>query len=76
MALSRPKAAPALWVGSASPRAPLEVSILRYTPKELNNAKSLDRLPEKDKVIVNLDAFQMGLAVPPAGRAPWRSTRR
>ena len=36
-----------------SPRAPLEVSILRYTPKELNNAKSLDRLPEKDKVVVN-----------------------
>ena len=62
------------WV--PPPRAPLEVSVLRYTPKELNNAKSLDRLPEKDKVIVNLDAFQMGWAVPPAGRAPWQSTRR
>lgn len=70
VALSRPKAAPALWVGSASPRAPLEVSILRYTPKELNNAKSLDRLPEKDKVIVNLDAFQMGLGGSSCGPRP------
>ena len=46
------------------------MSILRYTPKELNNAKSLDRLPEKDKVIVNLDAFQMGLGGSTCGPRP------
>ncbi|MFR1411389.1 MAG: discoidin domain-containing protein [Akkermansia sp.] len=64
------KSAPALWVGAASPGAPLEVSILRYTPRELNNAKSLDKLPEKNKVIVNLDAFQMGLGGSSCGPRP------
>lgn len=70
VALSKAKSAPALWVGSASSRSPLEVSILRYTPLELNQAKSLDRLPEKNKVIVNLDAFQMGLGGASCGPRP------
>ena len=70
VALSKDKSAPALWVGAASPGAPLEVSILRYTPRELNNAKSLDKLPEKNKVIVNLDAFQMGLGGSSCGPRP------
>lgn len=49
IALSKPQEDQALWVGAASPRAPLEVSVLRYTPKELNDARTLDRLPEKIK---------------------------
>lgn len=70
IALSKPQEDQALWVGAASPRAPLEVSVLRYTPKELNDARSLDRLPEKNKVIVNLDAFQMGLGGSSCGPRP------
>ena len=70
VALGKPKATPALWAGSASPSSPLEVSILRYTPRELNKARSLDRLPEKNKVIVNLDAFQMGLGGASCGPRP------
>ena len=70
IALSKPQEDQALWVGASSPRAPLEVSVLRYTPKELNDARSLDRLPEKNKVIVNLDAFQMGLGGSSCGPRP------
>ena len=70
VSLGGAKGAPALWVGSASPRSPLEVSILRYTPRELDKARSLDRLPEKNKVIVNLDAFQMGLGGASCGPRP------
>ncbi len=70
LALGREGSAPALWVGAASPAAPLEGSVLRYTPAELDRAKSLDRLPAKDKVIVNLDAFQMGLGGASCGPRP------
>lgn len=69
-ALGRSKEAPALWTGSASAQAPLETSILRYTPDELDKARSLDKLPAKNKVIVNLDAFQMGLGGASCGPRP------
>ncbi len=61
---------PALWIGAASPAAPLEASVLRYTPQELDRAKSLDRLPVQEKVVVNLDAFQMGLGGASCGPRP------
>ncbi len=70
LALGKEKAAPALWLGPASPKAPLEFSTLRFTPAELNAARSLDRLPAKDKVMVNLDAFQMGLGGASCGTRP------
>ncbi len=70
LALARAEEAPALWVGAASPASPLESSVLRYTPAELNKAKSLDRLPERNKVVVNLDAFQMGLGGASCGPRP------
>ncbi len=70
LALGREGSAPALWVGAASPAAALEASVLRYTAQELNRAKSPDRLPAKDKVVVNLDAFQMGLGGASCGPRP------
>ncbi len=70
LALGRAGLAPALWVGSASAAAPLESSVLRYTPHELDKARSLDRLPSRDKVVVNLDAFQMGLGGASCGPRP------
>ncbi len=70
LALGREGAAPALWVGAASAAAPLETSVLRYTPAELDKARSLDRLPARDKVMVNLDAFQMGLGGASCGPRP------
>ncbi len=70
LALGREGEAPALWLGAASPAAPLECSVLRYTAAELNRARSLDRLPARDKVVVNLDAFQMGLGGASCGPRP------
>ncbi len=70
LALGREGQEPALWVGAASAAAPLESSVLRYTAHELDKAKSLDRLPRKDKVVVNLDAFQMGLGGASCGPRP------
>ncbi len=70
LALGREGGEPLLWLGAASPAAPLEGSVLRYTPAELDRARSLDRLPAKDKVIVNLDAFQMGLGGASCGPRP------
>ncbi len=70
LAVGKDKSAPALWVGAASAAAPLESSVLRYTPFELDKARSLDRLPAKNKVVVNLDAFQMGLGGASCGPRP------
>lgn len=70
VALGKTKGKPGLWVGSASALAPLETSVLRYTPVELDQARSLDKLPAKNKVIVNLDAFQMGLGGASCGPRP------
>ncbi len=70
LALGKKKAAPALWVGAASAVAPLQTSVLRYTPFELDKARSLDRLPARNKVVVNLDAFQMGLGGASCGPRP------
>lgn len=70
LGLGKEKGVPSLWLGPASSRAPLEFSVLRYTPGELDAARSLDRLPEKNKVIVNLDAFQMGLGGSSCGPRP------
>ncbi len=70
LALGREGEAPALWVAAASPAVPLEASVLRYTAQELDRAKSLDRLPAADKVVVNLDAFQMGLGGASCGPRP------
>ncbi len=70
LALSKAGSPPALWIGAASAAAPLESSVLRYTPAELDKARSLDRLPAKNKVVVNLDAFQMGLGGASCGPRP------
>ncbi len=70
LALGKGNEVTELWIGAASASAPLEASVLRYTPYELNKAKSLDRLPEKNKVVVNLDAFQMGLGGASCGPRP------
>lgn len=70
LGLGREKGAPSLWLGPASPQAPLEFSTSRFTAAELDAARSLDRLPEKEKVIVNLDAFQMGLGGASCGPRP------
>ncbi len=70
LALGKAGEAPALWLGAASAAAPLEGSVLRFTPWELDKARSLDRLPARDKVVVNLDAFQMGLGGASCGPRP------
>ena len=60
----------ALVVGAASPLCPMETSVNHYTARELDQARSVDRLPVKDKVIVNIDAFQMGLGGASCGPRP------
>ncbi len=70
LSLGKKGETPSLWVGAASPLAPFEASVLRYTPHELDKAKSLDRLPPKEKVVLNLDAFQMGLGGASCGPRP------
>lgn len=61
---------PGLVIGAASPKNPMEASVSYYTAQELNAAQALDKLPPKDKVIVNLDAFQMGLGGASCGPRP------
>ena len=55
---------------SGSPEAPINASVSAYTAHELNKARSLDGLPTSDKVVVNLDAFQMGLGGASCGPRP------
>ncbi len=63
--------APSLAVASASPLAPFEFSAIPWTSQEIIAAKSLDRLPADDeKIIVNIDAFQMGLGGASCGPRP------
>lgn len=50
--------------------APMEVSVNYFNAKELNAARALDKLPPKNKVVVNLDAFQMGLGGASCGPRP------
>lgn len=52
-----------------------EASVLPYTPQELDNAKSKDKLPSCDKTIVNIDAFQMGLGGSSCGPKPLEQYR-
>lgn len=59
-----------LAIAAASPKAPMEASVSYYTAQELDNARALDKLPAKDKVIVNIDAFQMGLGGASCGPRP------
>ncbi len=63
--------APRLGISSASPLSPFEFSALSYTAEELADAKSVDRLPSRDeKIVVNIDAFQMGLGGASCGPRP------
>ena len=58
------------YVGAASGSDLLETSVNYYTAQELDKARSLDNLPNKDKVVVNVDAFQMGLGGASCGPRP------
>lgn len=55
---------------------PIEASSNYFTADELNNAKSLDRLPAKTKVVMNIDAFQMGLGGASCGPRPLMKYQR
>ncbi len=70
VALSRRGGEPVLVAGPASADCPAEFSVNRWTAEELDKARSLDRLPKPDKVVLNLDAFQMGLGGASCGPRP------
>lgn len=56
---------------SASPAAPMNVSASPWTEREIDAAHSIDRLPPKnEKIVVNLDAFQLGLGGASCGPRP------
>lgn len=55
---------------SAGPESVMNASVSYYTAQELDKARALDGLPEKDKVVVNLDAYQMGLGGASCGPRP------
>ncbi len=61
---------PSLVIGASSPLHPFEASASYYTARELNAARSLDCLPAKNKVIINIDACQMGLGGASCGPRP------
>ncbi|MCD8298986.1 MAG: discoidin domain-containing protein [Opitutae bacterium] len=65
-----PSTIPTLAIAAASPLAPFEFSALGWTAEEIADAKSLDKLPATNKVIVNIDAFQMGLGGASCGPRP------
>lgn len=58
------------------PAAPINISVNHYTAQELNAAKSLDKLADKDKVVVNLDAYQMALGGASCGPPPMTKYQR
>ncbi len=59
-----------VYFTSGSNSQVMEASVNRYTAQELDKARSLDKLPAKDKVVVNLDVFQMGLGGSSCGPRP------
>lgn len=59
-----------------STHVPIEASSGYYTAQELNAARSLDKLPPKEKVVVNLDVFQMGLGGASCGPQPLAKYKR
>lgn len=50
--------------------ASMEASAMRYTPTEISEAYTFDRLPAKTKTIVNLDIFQCPLGGASCGPRP------
>lgn len=55
---------------------PFEASSNFHTAQELNAATSLDKLPSKEKVVVNIDDFQMGLGGASCGPRPLAQYQR